>query len=187
MLTKLRAGGGFETLMSENGGAYQPHVEGCFLDIVPQQRIVFTTLLKQGWQPIEPWLAMTSIITMEDEAGGTKYIARALHRNPTDSQKHEEMGFHKGWAGVGAKRPALRAFLSLVAAYLRIPAERVTGWLCWQSAANGSRRCEPIRGAFARVILPFRVLLGRFRLRLAEFVRVFGVLRDRVPSAHVLK
>ena len=115
--------------MSENGGAYQPHVEGCFLDIVPQQRIVFTTLLKQGWQPIEPWLAMTSIITMEDEAGGTKYIARALHRNPTDSQKHEEMGFHKGWAGVGAKRPALRAFLPLVAAYLRIPAESVTGWL----------------------------------------------------------
>ena len=178
MLTKLRAGGGFETLMSENGGAYQPHVEGCFLDIVPQQRIVFTTLLKQGWQPIEPWLAMTSIITMEDEAGGTKYIARALHRNPTDSQKHEEMGFHKGWAGVGAKRPALRAFLSLVAAYLRIPAGRVTGWLWTQSAANGSRS----ENSLISVKLQATKANLSFQDRSAAHKAIaYQSLRDRIP------
>lgn len=44
----LKPGGGFETLMSEDGDEFQPHVEGCFLDIVPQERIVFTTALKEG-------------------------------------------------------------------------------------------------------------------------------------------
>lgn len=51
--TDLRPGGGFETLMREEGGAFQPHVQGCFLDIVPMERIVFTTVLKAGWQPCE--------------------------------------------------------------------------------------------------------------------------------------
>lgn len=93
----LNPGGGFETLMSEDGGEFKPHVEGCFLDIVPQERIVFTTALKEGWEPAEPWLTLTSIITMEDEGSGTRYIARALHKNPEDSRKHEEMGFEEGW------------------------------------------------------------------------------------------
>lgn len=93
----LTPGGGFETRMSEGGGAFQPHVEGCFLDIAAQERIIFTTVLKEGWQPNEPWLALTSIITLQDEAGGTRYVARALHKNPTDSRKHEEMGFQEGW------------------------------------------------------------------------------------------
>lgn len=96
----LLPGGGFETLMCENGGAFKPHVEGCFLDIVPQERIIFTTALKEAWEPAEPWLALTSIITMEDEGNGTRYIARALHKNPEDSKKHAELGFDEGWGTV---------------------------------------------------------------------------------------
>jgi uncharacterized protein YndB with AHSA1/START domain len=93
----LTPGGGFETLMSENGTEFKPHVEGCFLDIVPKERIVFTTALKEGWVPAEPWLTLTSIITMQDEGTGTRYIARALHKNPEDTRKHDEMGFDEGW------------------------------------------------------------------------------------------
>jgi uncharacterized protein YndB with AHSA1/START domain len=93
----LRPGGGFETLMSEDGGKFVPHLEGCFLEIVPQERIVFTTVLNAGWRPSEPWLAMTSIVTMSDEGRGTRYVARALHKNPSDSRKHDEMGFQEGW------------------------------------------------------------------------------------------
>lgn len=100
MTMDMWAGGGFETRMSENGSKYQPHLEGCFLDVVAKERIVFTTVLKRGWQPNEPWLALTSIITMMDEDGGTRYIARALHKTPADSQKHLEMGFHEGWGCV---------------------------------------------------------------------------------------
>ena len=96
----MRPGGGFETLMSEDGREFQPHLEGCFLDVVPMQRIVFTTVLKAGWQPFEPWLPMTAIMTMEDDGPDTKYVARALHRSEEDSQKHADMGFMDGWGMV---------------------------------------------------------------------------------------
>ncbi|MFN3511901.1 MAG: SRPBCC family protein [Phenylobacterium sp.] len=93
----LRPGGGFETLMREGDGDFQPHVEGCFVEVVPETRLAFTTVLKEGWQPTEPWLALTAIMTFEAEGAGTRYSARALHRTPEDSRKHEEMGFQEGW------------------------------------------------------------------------------------------
>jgi uncharacterized protein YndB with AHSA1/START domain len=93
----LRPGGGFETLMRESEGEFKPHVEACFLDVVPQERMVWTTTLAEGWQPIEPWLALTAIITLEAEENGTRYSARVLHKSPADSRKHEEMGFQEGW------------------------------------------------------------------------------------------
>ncbi|MGH8810433.1 MAG: SRPBCC family protein [Advenella sp.] len=93
----LRPGGGFETWMREGNNEFKPHLEGCFLDIVPGKRLVFTTVLAEGWQPIEPWLALTAIITFEAEGQGTRYSARVLHKNAADSSKHEEMGFHEGW------------------------------------------------------------------------------------------
>ena len=93
----MMPGGGFETLMSENDEDFQPHVGACFLEIIPEERIVFTTVLTEGWKPIDPWLAMTAIITMEDAGRATKYTAQALHKNPEDSNKHLEMGFEEGW------------------------------------------------------------------------------------------
>lgn len=96
----LRPGGGFETRMREGGGAFQPHVDGCFLEAIPETRLVFTTVLTEGWQPAEPWLAMTAILTFAAQDGGTLYSARVLHRSPKDSRKHEEMGFHDGWGTV---------------------------------------------------------------------------------------
>ncbi len=105
----LRPGGGFETRMREGGvGAFQPHVEGCFLEIVPEARLVFTTVLTEGWQPAEPWLALTAIISLEAEGTGTRYSARVLHKNAADSRKHEDMGFHDGW---GATLDQLAAFI----------------------------------------------------------------------------
>jgi uncharacterized protein YndB with AHSA1/START domain len=93
----LRPGGGFETRMREGGDEFQPHVEGCFLEIVPEARLVFTTVLTEGWHPAEPWLALTAIITFEAEGSGTRYAARVLHRDAADSRKHLDMGFHEGW------------------------------------------------------------------------------------------
>ena len=93
----LRPGGGFETRMREGAGEFQPHVDGCFLEVVPETRLIFTTVLTEGWRPIEPWLALTAIISFEAEGDGTRYAARVLHRNAADSRKHEEMGFHEGW------------------------------------------------------------------------------------------
>jgi len=94
----LKPGGGFVTRMREEGAAdFQPHVDGCFLEAIPEQRLVFTTVLIEGWQPAEPWLAITAILTFEAKDGGTLYSARVLHKTPEDSAKHDEMGFQEGW------------------------------------------------------------------------------------------
>jgi uncharacterized protein YndB with AHSA1/START domain len=104
----LRPGGGFETRMREDGAVdFQPHVEGCFLEAIPEQRLVFTTVLKEGWQPIEPWLAITAILTFEAKDGGTLYSSRVLHKSPEDSSKHEEMGFYEGWGAALGQLAAL--------------------------------------------------------------------------------
>ncbi len=105
----LRPGGGFETRMRQGDGDFEPHVEGCFLDVVPEQRLVFTTALGEGWQPLEPWLALTAIIAFEAEGDGTRYSARVLHKTPADSRKHEEMGFYDGW---GTTIDQLAAFVA---------------------------------------------------------------------------
>lgn len=96
----LRPGGGFETHMCEGDGDWQPHVEGCFLEAVPDERLVWTTVLRQGWQPLEPWLALTAILTFDARDGGTLYTSRVLHRTPDDAAKHEAMGFADGWGSV---------------------------------------------------------------------------------------
>lgn len=94
----LRPGGGFETRMREGvSGEFQPHVEGCFLEVVPQELLVWTTALAEGWRPTEPWLALTAFISFALEDGGTRYSARVLHKGPEDRRKHEEMGFQEGW------------------------------------------------------------------------------------------
>lgn len=93
----LRPGGGFETRMREGGGEFQPHVIGCFVEVVPRTRLAFTTVLTEGWQPCEPWLALTAIFTFDAEDGGTRYSARVLHKNAEDSRKHIDLGFYDGW------------------------------------------------------------------------------------------
>lgn len=93
----LRPGGGFVTKMREGGGDWQAHVDGCFLEAVPEKKLVFTTVLTEGWQPVEPWLALTAILTFEPRDGGTLYAARVLHKSPEDSARHDEMGFYEGW------------------------------------------------------------------------------------------
>ncbi len=95
----LKPGGAFETRMSEDGGAFVPHVTACFLAVEDQSRIVFTDTLTGGWRPGEQPF-MTAIITMKDHPHGTDYAAFAMHRSSAERQKHEELGFHDGWGTV---------------------------------------------------------------------------------------
>ena len=92
----LRPGGGFYTFMQGPDGGKSDN-PGAFLEVVPAERIVWTSSLVEGWRPGTPWLPMTAFITMADEAGGTRYTARVLHKDDEDRRKHEEMGFSEGW------------------------------------------------------------------------------------------
>jgi uncharacterized protein YndB with AHSA1/START domain len=83
--------------MREGEEDFKPHVEACFLDVVPEQRLVWTTTLSEGWRPTEPWLALTAIISFLEEGEYTRYSARVMHKNAADSRKHQELGFEVGW------------------------------------------------------------------------------------------
>lgn len=94
--TDLRPGGEFYTVMRSPQGDEFPSA-GCYLEIVPHERLVFTEALAPGFRPIEkPFF--TAVVTFEEVGPGrTRYRVVALHATPEARQKHEEMGFHEGW------------------------------------------------------------------------------------------
>lgn len=96
---ELVPGGSLVTLISENDGAFEPHVAGCFLAVDALERIVFTDSLLGGWRPAEQAF-MTAVITFRDHPDGTDYAAYAMHKSSADRDTHEEMGFFDGWGTV---------------------------------------------------------------------------------------
>jgi uncharacterized protein YndB with AHSA1/START domain len=102
----LRPGGALVTQISENGGAFEPHVSGCFLAVDDLERIVFTNALVGGWRPAEQPF-MTAIITLRDHPMGTEYLAHVMHKSSADRTMHEEMGFYDGWGTVAQQLAAL--------------------------------------------------------------------------------
>jgi uncharacterized protein YndB with AHSA1/START domain len=98
----LRPGGAFVTEMSEGGRPFGPHLSACFLEIVPQERIVFTDVLTAGFRPATNGF-VTAVITFRDHPDGTAYSALAMHKDRSDRDRHEELGFHEGWGTVAAQ------------------------------------------------------------------------------------
>lgn len=94
----LKPGGIFRSTMLSPEGKEFPNV-GCYLEVVRHERLVWTDALLPGYRPSEKPF-MTAILTFEDHPDGTKYVARALHKNDADRKKHEEMGFEQGWGTV---------------------------------------------------------------------------------------
>ncbi len=93
---ELRPGGSFRTLMRAPDGTEYP-TRGVFLDVVPNERIVFTDAFEPGWVP-NPDAFFTAITTFAPLSGGrTQYTARALHWTAENRARHEQMGFHQGW------------------------------------------------------------------------------------------
>lgn len=91
----VRTGGGSLIVMRDPDGNDYPN-HGVYLEVVPNEKIVFTDAYTAGWVPSEkPFF--TGIITFEDEAGKTRYTARARHWRAEDKDAHEKMGFHEGW------------------------------------------------------------------------------------------
>lgn len=91
----LRPGGIFRTVMRSPEGKEFPNI-GCYLEVVPNERLVWTDALLPGYRPAEnPF--MTAIITLESQGNGTRYTAVAIHRDDAGRKKHEDMGFYQGW------------------------------------------------------------------------------------------
>lgn len=94
----LRPGGTFRTVMRGPNGE-EHDVAGCYLEIVPQKRLIWTDALLPGYRPsANPFF--TAIVELEPSGKGTRYTATAIHRDEDGRKKHEEMGFHQGWGTV---------------------------------------------------------------------------------------
>lgn len=117
----LRPGGLFYTVMRSPEGQDFPNT-GCCLEVVPNQRLVWTSALGPGFRPMAAApaesaesascdFAFTVILTLAPQGTGTRYTALVLHRDAADRQKHEAMGFQDGWG---------RAFDQLVALVKRL-------------------------------------------------------------------
>lgn len=91
----VRPGGANRIVMCDPDGNEFPN-RGIYLDVVPNQRLVFTDAYTEAWLPAEKAF-MTVMLTFEAEGGGTRYTARARHWSVADCEAHEKMGFFVGW------------------------------------------------------------------------------------------
>jgi uncharacterized protein YndB with AHSA1/START domain len=101
----VRSGGSNYIVMRSPEGQDMP-LRGVYLEVVPNERVVFTDAYTRPWEPSDkPFF--TGIITFEDEGGKTRYTARALHWTDEDCEAHEKMGFHEGWGQCADQMAAL--------------------------------------------------------------------------------
>jgi uncharacterized protein YndB with AHSA1/START domain len=104
----VRPGGGLVTSMSDDGAAFVPHLDACFLVVDELDRLVFTNAIDSAWRPAAPApVAMTAEITFAEHPDGTDYRIVVRHGDPADRARHEELGFADGWGSVAAQLAAV--------------------------------------------------------------------------------
>ena len=99
----LRPGGIFRTVMRSPEGQDFPNL-GCYLDVVENERLVWTNVLGPGFRPtVRPTddsceaFAFTAAVSLAPHGTGTKYTAHVIHGTEVGRDRHLEMGFHDGW------------------------------------------------------------------------------------------
>lgn len=92
----VRPGGIFSIDIAVGDGPEIPNL-GCFLDVVPLQRLAWTSMLFPGYRPATfDDIPITAIVTMEAAGKGTRYLFTALHRSEEDCRTNMESGFYQG-------------------------------------------------------------------------------------------
>ncbi len=99
-----RAGGASSCTMYGPDGEVHPH-PGTVLAWDEGKRFAFTDAITGDLEPAGPF--MIGIWSVEAEASGTRYTARARHWKAEDSARHVEMGFEQGWGACADQLVAL--------------------------------------------------------------------------------
>ncbi|MGH8127645.1 MAG: SRPBCC family protein [Gammaproteobacteria bacterium] len=91
-----RPGGIFSIDIALPDGREVPNL-GCVLDVVPMERLVWTSMLFPGYRPaVFDDIPITAIITLESEGTGTRYVFTALHRDEADAENNKSSGWLQG-------------------------------------------------------------------------------------------
>lgn len=70
---------------------------GCVLEVIPMERLVWTSMLFPGYRPaVFDDIPITAIMTMESVGSGTRYVFTALHRSEKDLEENKSSGFYRG-------------------------------------------------------------------------------------------
>lgn len=106
----VRPGGASLIVMRGPDGNEFPN-RGVYLDVVRNERIVFTDAFTEAWVPsAKPFMVGT--IQLDDLGDGkTRYAATVGHWTAADREQHEQMGFHVGWGICTDQLAALAAKL----------------------------------------------------------------------------
>jgi uncharacterized protein YndB with AHSA1/START domain len=92
----VRPGGIFRVDITTGDGQMVPNL-GCFLDVVPLERLVWTSMLFPGYRPaVFDDIPITAIMTMATQGTGTRYVFTALHRDEADVEKDKASGWLEG-------------------------------------------------------------------------------------------
>lgn len=97
----LRPDGKFHTIIEgPNGEKFDG--DGCYLEIVENERLVWTNSLQPGFRPADApggcgSFFFTAYVLMTPEGNGTRYTAIALHNSEAAATEHRDMGFEDGW------------------------------------------------------------------------------------------
>jgi uncharacterized protein YndB with AHSA1/START domain len=92
----LRPGGKFSIDIATGDGQEFPNL-GCFLEVVPLERLSWTSMLFPGYRPaVFDDIPITAIVTMETVGTGTRYVFSALHRDEGDLVKTRTSGWQQG-------------------------------------------------------------------------------------------
>lgn len=92
----LRPGGIISIDIAVKDGPDVPNV-GCVLEVVPQERLVWTSMLFPGYRPaVFDDVPITAVMTMKSVGSGTRYNFTALHRDEGDLEKNKASGWLEG-------------------------------------------------------------------------------------------
>ena len=92
----VRPGGAFSIDITTGDGQEFPNL-GCFVEVIPMERLVWTSMLFPGYRPaVFDDVPITAIVTMEAAGSGTRYVFTALHRDEADFAKNRESGWQQG-------------------------------------------------------------------------------------------
>jgi uncharacterized protein YndB with AHSA1/START domain len=110
----LRPGGAFGIEMFMDGASLGADEPGCFLEVVPEERLTWTSALGPDFRPVDRSAApfvFTATITLADHPDGTDYRVVARHKDQASADAHETMGFSQGWGTVAEQLGAYAAGL----------------------------------------------------------------------------
>jgi uncharacterized protein YndB with AHSA1/START domain len=139
----LRPGGALRTIMNDPDGEQMMDGTNCYLEVIPNERLVWTTALAADYRPQTGDMPFTAILELADNgSGGCTYRAIAVHQDPDGAKRHAEMGFHEG-LGHG-RRPTRRARSRQVSPPVGACVSRRDGA---QSDGSSSGRCGQVCGA----------------------------------------